>query len=173
MVDNCLFRKLTFLSFPQTKDQRPRRALLTQNPHNELEIFSPITLPLARSSKSSSMVLRENLIFFFFFFLIKRKKKKKMAIVECFIQVVEKLRQNPFNNKKSLEEDSSSQHIVKTIFYFICMKQKWKSSRWHLRMTKNWISSCLFLFFFFLSFLSPFFFFKEISISISKRGMQY
>lgn len=117
------------------------------------------------------MVLRENLIFFFFFFLIKRKKKKKMAIVECFIQVVEKLRQNPFNNKKSLEEDSSSQHIVKTIFYFICMKQKWKSSRWHLRMTKNWISSCLFLFFFFLSFLSPFFFFqRDFNFNFKKRN---
>lgn len=106
---------------------------------------------------------------FFFFFLIKRKKKKKMAIVECFIQVVEKLRQNPFNNKKSLEEDSSSQHIVKTIFYFICMKQKWKSSRWHLRMTKNWISSCLFLFFFFFLFYLRFFFSKRFQFQFQKE----
>lgn len=174
MVDNCLFRKLTFLSFPQTKDQRPRRALLTQNSYNELEIFSPITLPLARSSKSSSMVLRENLIFFFFFFLIKRKKKKKMAIVECFIQVVEKLRQNPFNNKKSLEEDSSSRTHRKNYFLFYLYETKMEIFSLTSKNDKE-LNFVLFIFIFFFSFffISVFFFFKEISISISKRGMQY
>lgn len=120
------------------------------------------------------MVLRENLIFFFFFFLIKRKKKKKMAIVECFIQVVEKLRQNPFNNKKSLEEDSSSRTHRKNYFLFYLYETKMEIFSLTSKNDKE-LNFVLFIFIFFFSFffISVFFFFKEISISISKRGMQY